>query len=158
MKCSNDGGATWNVLETMGIAQNLGTPFKNTWDSLVAQGYGLPETRRLPYNNYGLITSAAITASGAQQTIQTTSNGLEAGRFVFFDLGGAAEECVEVLAVDPDNQTFDAIVMKDHPEGTTIRPCIWPTPVLIEGKDLAFDIKAVASPNAGSDLTVVIQT
>jgi len=30
--------------------------------------------------------------------------------------------------------------------------------VLIEGNDLAFDIKAVASPNAGSDLTVVVQT
>jgi hypothetical protein len=27
-----------------------------------------------------------------------------------------------------------------------------------EGNDLAFDIKAVASPNAGSDLTVVVQT
>jgi hypothetical protein len=26
------------------------------------------------------------------------------------------------------------------------------------GKDLAFGIKAVASPNPGSDLTVVIQT
>src|ERR1017187_3152009 len=32
----------------MGIAQSLGTPFKNTWDFLVAQGYGKPETRRLP--------------------------------------------------------------------------------------------------------------
>jgi hypothetical protein len=30
--------------------------------------------------------------------------------------------------------------------------------VLLEGNDLAFDIKAVASPNPGTDLTVVVQT
>ena len=41
---------------------------------------------------------------------------------------------------------------------SSIRPSIWPTAVLVEGNDLAFDIKAVASPDAGSDLTVVIQT
>jgi hypothetical protein len=55
VKYSTDGGATWNVLEKMGIAQNLGAPFKNTWDFLVSQGYGKPETRRLPYDDYGLI-------------------------------------------------------------------------------------------------------
>ena len=129
----------------------------------MAQGYGLPETRRLPYNDYGLVTTEEITGSGSAQTISTasydaTTAALEVGRFVFFDLGGAAEECVEVIAADPENQTFEAIVTKNHPEGTQIRPCIWPTPVLLEGNDLAFDIKAVASPDAGSDLTVVIQT
>jgi hypothetical protein len=31
------------------------------WDFLVAQGYGKPETRRLPYDDYGLITIAAVT-------------------------------------------------------------------------------------------------
>jgi hypothetical protein len=45
-----------------------------------------------------------------------------------------------------------------HPAGSSIRPSIWPTAVLLEGNDLAFDIKAVASPNAGSNLTVVVQT
>ena len=30
VKYSTDGGTTWNVLEKMGIAQNIGTPFKNT--------------------------------------------------------------------------------------------------------------------------------
>ena len=60
MKYSTDGGTTWNVLEKMGIAQSLPTPFKNTWDFLVSQGYGKPETRRLPYDDYGLITIAAI--------------------------------------------------------------------------------------------------
>ena len=79
------------------------------------------------------------------------------GRFIFFDLNGATEECVEILAVDPDNQTFDAVVARNHP-ACALRPCIWPTPVLMEGNDLAFDIKAVASPDPGSDLTVVIQT
>ena len=47
--------------------------------------------------------------------------------------------------------------MKDHPV-CAIRPCIWPTPILNEGYDLAFDIRAVAAPDPGSDLTVVIQT
>ncbi len=51
-----------------------------------------------------------------------------------------------------------AVVTKDHAAGERIRPTIWPTLVLYEGDDLAFDILAVASPDAGSDLTVVIQT
>jgi hypothetical protein len=49
-------------------------------------------------------------------------------------------------------------VTKDHADGERIRPTVWPTPTLNEGDDLAFDILAVASPYAGSDLTVVIQT
>jgi hypothetical protein len=39
-----------------------------------------------------------------------------------------------------------------------VRPTIWPTAILNEGDSLAFDILAVASPDPGSDLTVVIQT
>ena len=163
VKYSADGGTTWNVLEKMGIAQNIGTPFKNTWDFLVAQGYGKPETRRLPYDDYGLITIAAVTGSGVAQTVATASydastSGLMPGDFVFQEFGLANEEHVNVISVDSVNQTFTAIVTKDHPAGSSIRPSIWPTAVLLEGDDLAFDIKAVASPNAGSDLTVVIQT
>jgi hypothetical protein len=63
-----------------------------------------------------------------------------------------------VISVDAVNQTFTATVTKSHPARSSIRPPIWPTAVLLEGNDQAFDIKAVASPNAGSDLTVVIQT
>lgn len=37
-------------------------------------------------------------------------------------------------------------------------PAIWPTAILNEGDSLAFDILAVASPDPGSYLTVVIQT
>jgi len=61
-----------------------------------------------------------------------------------------------VLAADPDHQTFTAIFTKDHATGATVRPTIWPTPVQNEGEDLAFDILAVASPDPGSDLTLVI--
>jgi len=162
VKYSADGGSTWNILEKMGIAQMLPDGAKNTYDFLVGQGYGKPETRRLPYADYGLVSINAITGSGSVQTISTASydastTGLEVGRFVFFDLGGATEECVQVLAVDPANQTFDAVITRDHP-ACAIRPCIWPTPILNEGYDLAFDIKAVASPDPGADLTVVIQT
>lgn len=65
---------------------------------------------------------------------------------------------MKVITTDPDNQTFDAIVTRNHADGERIRPTIWPTPVLNEGDDLAFDILGVASPDPGSDLTVVIQT
>jgi hypothetical protein len=54
--------------------------------------------------------------------------------------------------------TFDAIFTKDHVAGESVRPTIWPTPILREGDDLAFDILSVASPDPGSDLTVAIQT
>jgi hypothetical protein len=70
----------------------------------------------------------------------------------------ANEEHVKVISVDTVDQTFTAIVTMDHPAGSSIRPSIWPTVVLLEGNDLAFDIKVVASPDSGSDLTVVIQT
>ena len=80
------------------------------------------------------------------------------GDFVFLEFGLANEEHVNVISVDTVNQTFTAIVTKNHPAGSSIRPSIWPTAVLLEGNDLAFDIKAVASPDSGSDLTLVIQT
>ena len=65
---------------------------------------------------------------------------------------------MQVLAVDPDNQTFDVIVTASHVIAESIRPAIWPTPVLHEDDHLAFDILAVASSDTGSDLTVAIQT
>jgi hypothetical protein len=106
---------------------------------------------------------SGVTAGPDPQTLQTASYGanrlgLVAGGFVFLDPGGANEEYVRVVSADPENQSFQAIVSKDHAAGERIRPTIWPTPVLNEGDDLAFDILAVASPDAGSDLTVVIQT
>ncbi len=84
--------------------------------------------------------------------------GLTSGQFVFLDPGGANEEYAHVLSVDPEAQTFEAVVTLDHAAGERIRPAIWPTPIMNEGDDLAFDIIAVASPESGSDLTVVIQT
>ncbi|HEU0139698.1 MAG TPA: hypothetical protein VFQ79_08310, partial [Bryobacteraceae bacterium] len=164
VKISRDAGATWEPLEYMGIAQALPDAYKNTYDFLVNnEGYGLPVTRRLPYADYGLVLISAVTAGPEPQTLQTASYGanrlgLEAGGFVFLDPGGANEEYVHVIRVDPENQSFQAIVTKDHAAGERIRPTIWPTPALYEGDDLAFDLLAVASPDPGSDLTVVIQT
>ncbi|MBM4035880.1 MAG: hypothetical protein FJ291_29425, partial [Planctomycetes bacterium] len=149
VKISRDGGATWEPLEYMGIAQALPDAYRNTYDFLVNnEGYGLPATRRLPYADYGLILAQAVTGSQAPQTIQTASYGanrlgLDAGKFVFIDLGGPNEEYVKVISADPDDQTFDAIVTKDHADGERIRPTIWPTPTLNEGDDLAFDILSV---------------
>jgi hypothetical protein len=73
------------------------------------------------------------------------------GEFVHINLGQADEEYVKVLAADSDSQTFTAIFTKDHAAGATVRPTIWPTPVFNEGDHLAFDIRAVASPDPGSD-------
>ncbi len=163
VKVSRDDGATWEVLEFMGIAQKLPDGYKNTYDSLVDQGYGKPATRRLPYNDFGIITTQAIVAGSSQQTVQTASYGanklgFDVGEFVHVNPGAADEEYVQVLDADQDNQTFTAIFTKAHPAGATVRPTVWPTTVLNEGDSLAFDILAVASPDPGSDLTVVIQT
>ncbi len=163
VKISRDGGATWEPLEYMGIAQSLPTPSKTTYDFLVERGYGRPETRRLPYNDLGIVLYQAVTASPDPQTVPTASYGanrlgFDVGEFVHINLGQPDEEYVEVLAADPDNQTFTAVFTKDHALGATVRPTIWPTPILNEGDDLAFDILAVASPDPGTDLTVVLQT
>jgi hypothetical protein len=164
VKYSRDDGATWQPLEYMGIAQKGPDGFKNTYDFMVEnQGYGKPATRRLPYNDFGIIIVDPITAGGSPQTVNTGSYGanrlgFDVGEFVHISLGQADEEYVQVLAADAENQTFDAIFTKDHPVGATVRPTIWPTAILNEGDSLAFDILAIASPDPGSDLTVVIQT
>ena len=105
----------------------------------------------------------AVTFSSPSQQPPTavyddSAAGLVPGTCVFVDPGGPNEEYVKVISADPDNQTFDAIVTRNHSDGAPIRPAIWPTPVLDEGDDLAFDILGVGSPDSGSDLTVVIQT
>jgi hypothetical protein len=163
VKYSADGGETWQTLEKMGIAQNVGTPFKTTYDHLLDEGFGPPESRRLPYRDYGLISTVDLVASPGPQVISTasydgTTTGLVEYDFVFFDFGGPNEEYAYIQSLDPPNQTFTAVVKKDHPAGTKLRPAVWPTPVLKEGYALSFDIRPVASPNPGSDLTVVVQT
>ncbi len=136
---------------------------KNTYDFLVNAGYGKPASRRLPYDDYGIVLYQDVVAGPGQQTVNTASYGgnrlgFDVGEFVHINLGRADEEYVQILAADPDNQTFTAVFTKDHALGATVRPTIWPTPILNEGDSLAFDILAVASPAPGSDLTVVIQT
>ena len=163
VKYSRDDGATWQPLEYMGIAQKIPDGFKNTYDFVVEDGYGKPQTRRLPYNDFGIFIVDTITHGAGQQTVNTASYGanrlgFDVGEFVHVNLGKDDEEYVQVLAADPDNQTFTAIFTNDHLMGATVRPTIWPTAILNEGDSLAFDILAVASPDPGSDLTVVIQT
>jgi hypothetical protein len=163
VKYSPDDGATWLPLEYMGIAQMLPDGAKNTYDFLVNAGYGKPASRRLPYNDFGIVLYQDMLAGPDPQTVNTASYGanrlgFDVGEFVHINLGKADEEYVQVLAADPDNQTFTAVFTRDHPMGATVRPTIWPTPILNEGDSLAFDILAVANPDPGSDLTVVIQT
>jgi hypothetical protein len=95
-----------------------------------------------------------ITGSGVAQAVPTASydastSGLVRGDAVFLEFYLANEEQVNVISVDMVNRTFTAIATKNYPAADR-RP--------LDGNDLAFDIKAVASPNAGSDLTVVAQT
>ncbi len=163
VKISRDDGATWQPLEYMGIAQKLPDGYKNTYDFLLDEGYGKPPTRRLPYSDFGITIAQDVVHGAGQQRVNTASYGanrlgFDVGEFVHINIGKADEEYVQVLAADPDNQTFDAIFTKDHALGATVRPTIWPTPILNEGDSLAFDILAVASLDPGTDLTVVIQT
>jgi len=163
VKVSRDDSATWEPLEYMGIAQKLPGGYKNTYDFLVDGGYGKPATRRLPYDDCGIVLTQNVTGGGGAQTVSIASYGanvlgLDVGEFVHINLGQADEEYVEVLTVDPAAQLFTANFTQDHSTGATVRPTIWPTPVLNEGDTLAFDILAVASPDPGSDVTVVIQT
>ena len=104
-----------------------------------------------------------VTGGGGAQTVSigsygANSLGLDVGEFVHINLGQADEEYVEVLTVDPAAQLFTANFTKNHSTGATVRPTIWPMPMINEGDTLAFDILAVASPDPGGDVTVVIQT
>ncbi len=144
VKYSARGGDTWLTLEKTGIAQNVGTPFKTSYDHLLAGGLGPPESRRLPYRDYGLINTLDIVASPDAQVIPTasydgTTTGLVEFDFVFFDFGGPNEEYVYIQSLDPPNQTFTAVVKKDHPTGTKLSPAVWPTPVCC--------VKATTSPS-----------
>jgi hypothetical protein len=163
VKVSRDDGASWEPLEYMGIGQKIPDGWKNTYDSIVDDGYGKPATRRLPYNDFGVILFQNVTHGAGTQTVTTASYGanrmsFDVGEFVHVALGAGDEEYVQVLVTNPAAQTFDAVFTKDHSTGATVRPTIWPTAILNEGDSLAFDILAVASPDPGSDLTVVIQT
>jgi hypothetical protein len=147
----------------MGIAQKFPDGYKNTYDFVVEGGEGKPQTRRLPYNDFGIVLLQDVLPNAAPTTVQTASYGanrlgFDVGEFVHINLGKADEEYVQVLAADSENQTFDAVFTKAHSTGATVRPTIWPTPILNEGDSLAFDILAVASPDPGTDQTVVIQT
>jgi hypothetical protein len=143
-------------------------PPRSPWWAKRARGRrsptpGKPPTRRLQYNDFGIVIVDEVTHGAGQQTVNTASYGankfgFDVGEFVHINLGKADEEYVQVLAADPDNQTFNAIFTKDHPQGATVRPTIFPTAILNEGDSLAFNILAVASPDPGSDLSVVIQT
>ncbi|GIW55505.1 MAG: hypothetical protein KatS3mg082_1909 [Nitrospiraceae bacterium] len=164
VKRSRDGGETWEPLELMGIPAHAPEPYVNSYDALVDQGYGTPATRRLPYADYGLALAQAVPADpGNLQTVATSSYGanqlgLEQWTAIHIDPGGPNEEYTYVWAADPVAQTITAVFRRNHTAGERIRPTVWPTPVLHEEDDLAFDVLAVGSPNPGSDLTIVIQT
>lgn len=83
---------------------------------------------------------------------------LQPGMWVHLGLGTPHEEYVHILGVDPPVMQFTAIVQRDHPPLTTIHPTSWPTPVLLEGDDLSYDIYRFPTPDPGADLTVVAQT
>ena len=51
-----------------------------------------------------------------------STSGLVPGDFVFLEFGPANEEHVNVSSLDTVNQTFTAIVTKNHPAGSSIRP------------------------------------
>jgi hypothetical protein len=152
-------GAAWEPLEYLAIW---------TWDPPLTstyEGKAPPDERRLPYMDWGNVILNPITGSPDPQTVivgwtiqDENAFLLQPGMWVHLGLGTFHEEYVRVLSVDPPNMRFTAVVQNDHPAQTMIRPTIWPTPVLMEGDDLSYDIYRVPTPDPGADLTVVIQT
>ena len=82
----------------------------------------------------------------------------DVGEFVHVALGAGDEEYVQVLATILPRRRSMRCSPRTTATGATVRPTIWPTAILNEGDSLAFDILAVANPDPGSDLTVVVQT
>jgi hypothetical protein len=153
------GSAEWEPLEYMAIW---------TWDPPLTstyEGKAPPDQRRLPYMDWGNVILDPITGSPDPQTLTVgwtvqDENAflLRPGIWIHLGLGTPHEEYVRVLSVNPSSMQFTAVVRRDHPAQTFIQPTIWPTPVLMEGDDLSYDIYRVPSPDPGADLTVVIQT
>ena len=135
----------------------LAVPFHGGGPGVLLEGYGKPDTRRLPYNDSGVILVHNVPHWLGRAASEHLSHGanhmiFDAGEFVHVNLGDANEENVEVLATDPAAQIFNAVFTKDHGIGATVRPAIWLTQILHEGDTIAFDILAVASPDSGSGL------
>ena len=53
------------------------------------------------------------------------------GDLLFLEFGLANEEHANVISVEMVDQPSTAIVTKNHPAGSSIRPSIWPTAVLL---------------------------
>jgi hypothetical protein len=92
VKYSREDGAAWQPLEYMGIAQRspMASRTRTTsWSR--TRGTASPATRRLPYADFGIVTTQPILAGAGQQTVHVASYGanrlgLEVGRFVHIDL------------------------------------------------------------------------
>jgi len=145
-----------------GIAQSLPTAFKNTWDFLVGRATASRRRAACRTTTTGWSPSRRSPAAASPRRgdgfLYGSTSGLVPGDFVFLEFGLANEEHANVISVDTVNQNLHRHRDYRSSGGIEHPASIWPTAVLLEGNDLAFDIKAVASPDAGSDLTVVIQT
>ncbi len=95
---------------------------------------------------------ASFTFGNADRVMRDLANDVDLYRasleFSLFHVGTGIK--VDLWKGDIVNWTLDA--------GPEFKVTVWPTAILNEGDSLAFDILAVASPDPGSDLTVVIQT
>lgn len=153
------GAADWEPIEYMAIWTWV-PPLTTTYE-----GKAPPDQRRLPYMDWRNVILDPVTGGGQPRTLTVgwtiqdeRAFVLRPGMWIHLGLGTEHEEYVRVTGTDPPNMQFTAIVQRDHPAETYIHPTIWPPPVLHEGDDLSYDIYRVPSPDAGSDLTVVVQT
>jgi hypothetical protein len=60
--------------EKLCIAQNLWTPFKNTYHFLVGEGYGNPGDAPPAVLGLGLVSADSVTGGGSAKTIHTASS------------------------------------------------------------------------------------
>ena len=165
VKVSRDDGATWELLEYMGIAQKLPDGYKNTYDF----AGGRTGTASPPRAACRTTTSASSSSrtwcwvrasrrSTRRRTARTGWASMWASSSTSTS-GKADEEYVQVLAADQDAQTFDAIFTKNHQHRRDRAPDHLADPDPQRGRQPRVRYpRRSPTPDPGSDLTVVIQT
>ncbi len=146
---SRDDGATWELLEYMGIAQKLPDGSKNTYDFLVARGTASPPRAAC---------RTTTSASSARGSTWRRSGADGRNRVVRRRTGWASMWASSSTSTSgrptrstsrcspPTRTSRRSRGLHQGPRiGAAVRPTIWPTPILNEGDSLAFDILAVAT-------------
>ena len=162
VKVSRDDGATWELLEYMGIAQKLPDGYKNTYDWLVDGGYGKPATRRLPYNDFGIFIIQDVTLGRASRpsTRRRTARTGWASMWASSSTSTSGKQTRSMSRCSPRSECADVRCdLHEEPQHRRDRA----SDDLADcdpqrGRQPRVRYPGGRQPDPGSDLTVVIQT